>query len=120
MSADGISGLPLDMRMHLWQERKKQKLMLIRREAQKMEEEEYRGVPISPRQRVQFLTERGIRCGPTVASGDATAPVRESHSSSGGGAAAAAARPVGHEETMLKALQALEHAERVSQYIMID
>ncbi|RNF02899.1 hypothetical protein TraAM80_06102 [Trypanosoma rangeli] len=118
--ADGVSGLPLDVRMHLWQERKNQKLMLIRLEAQKMEEEEYRGMPISPWQGDRFQTERDIRCRPRVASGDATAPTRESHSSSCRGAATAAARPVGHEETMLKALQALEHAERVSQYIMID
>ncbi|RNF03904.1 uncharacterized protein Tco025E_08059 [Trypanosoma conorhini] len=120
--ADGVSGLPLNVRMQLWQERKNQRLLLSRREAEKMEAEEYAGVPAASRQRTRPPMERGIRCTPAVALRDAAALSLGPHAADGGGAVpgTALAGPVEHEETIQKALQALENAQRVSQYIMLD
>ncbi|EKF38361.1 hypothetical protein MOQ_001433 [Trypanosoma cruzi marinkellei] len=119
MSADGVPGLPLDVRMHLWQERKKQRLMLIRREAEKMEEEEaVAAVPISFRHGTQPFMERSSTCRPTAVLNDSTTLAQESHSAKSGIDAPTSVGSMADEETILKALQALENAERVSQYIM--
>ncbi|EKG06708.1 hypothetical protein TCSYLVIO_002180 [Trypanosoma cruzi] len=120
-SADGVSGLPLDVRMHLWQERKKQRLMLIRREAEKMEEEEaVAAMPIAFRRGTQPLMERSSTCRPMSVLNGSTTLAQESHSAKTGIKAPTSVGSVADEETILKALQALENAERVSQYIMRD
>ncbi|EAN84710.1 hypothetical protein, conserved [Trypanosoma cruzi] len=107
--------------MHLWQERKKQRLMLIRREAEKMEEEEaVAAMPIAFRHGTQSLMERSSTCRPMSVLNGSTTLAQESHSAKGGIKAPTSVGSMADEETILKALQALENAERVSQYIMRD
>ncbi|KEG09185.1 hypothetical protein DQ04_05651010 [Trypanosoma grayi] len=129
VSNGSLAELPLDVRMRLWQERRNQKLKAARREAEEKEEEEaacpgaaaVATAPVTPSSRVAAsLMERADTCRPQELIGDCAALGIEPHMHSNSDVAPTPVRSIEHRNTLLHALQALEDAERVSQYIMVD
>ncbi|ORC86211.1 uncharacterized protein TM35_000302510 [Trypanosoma theileri] len=130
--------LPLDVRMRLWQERRDQRLRTARKEKEEEEEENESGrigvstTTTTTRRTVPSINEKSSALF-NSASLTAT-PTRRAMSGydhSNSFLIESKTRPnmtslsnstqLGeHQDTIFKALQALENAERVSQYIMMD
>ncbi|KAH9600144.1 hypothetical protein LSM04_004106 [Trypanosoma melophagium] len=135
VSSSSAVTLPLDVRMRLWQERRDQRLNAAR----KVKEEEKReiefggiGASTTSRHRVPSVSKKfSATFNTTSPTSTPTRRATSGYDRSDSFLIECKTRPnmtalssstqLGeHQDTILKALQALENAERVSQYIMID